>query len=211
LRRYAQDKEDERVRLEREVNPDAIQVPYVKLRHWWYGFGVFLFGNILDFAALGIVPAAIVVLIGSWALVLNVFTASRILGEQKSVQDFVAAGLIITGIIMAVAGRPTVTTLWTTEAMDHCGSKCDSRGLVGRLGEPGAYVAVLVLFVLVGTTITTVSIFGTGQCAVPQDAQTSKDDTKPWVRILCVLPKACYQKPPCTVQHPPEFMGLFLD
>lgn len=45
-----------------------------------YNNHLFYKGNGLDFAALAMVPAAVVVCVGSWCLILNLFTATWILG-----------------------------------------------------------------------------------------------------------------------------------
>lgn len=187
IQKLAQDKEDKKT----AEDEDHKQIPYIKLKLWWVGFGVFLFGNILDFVALGLVPAAVVILVGSWALVLNLFTATAILGEQRTTTDYFAAGLIIVGIIVAVVGRPTVNTLWTTEQTDVCGTNCDTSGLQERLQETDAYVATIILFILVGSVIAVVSLKGGGQCGpAVGGGQKDEGNVPNWVKFLYVAQAA---------------------
>lgn len=110
IQKYAADTEDRTAKADGR-EPTA----YIKLKWFWVGTIVFIAGNGLDFAALAMVPAAVVVCVGSWALILNLFTASKILGEERTSSDYVAACLIIVGIVLAMSGRPIVDTVWTME------------------------------------------------------------------------------------------------
>lgn len=148
IQKYAADTEDRTAKAEGR-EPTA----YIKLKWFWVGTIVFIAGNGLDFAALAMVPAAVVVCVGSWALILNLFTASKILGEERTSSDYVAACLIIVGIVLAMSGRPIVDTVWTMEAYDACGTACDTEGLLERFQEPTAVAAILVLFILEASTV----------------------------------------------------------
>jgi hypothetical protein len=75
-------------------------------------------------------------------------------------------------------------------ATDHCGTVCDSEGLTERMTQPAAYLAIIFLFFLVLSIIATVSMFGTGQCAVPADANTDKKAAPSWVKVLYIAQAA---------------------
>lgn len=51
----------------------------MKIRLWWFGLAVFAGGNILDFIAFGLTGQTVVILVGCWALCVNLYTAPIIL------------------------------------------------------------------------------------------------------------------------------------
>lgn len=92
-----------------------------------------------DFIAFGLTGASVVIVVGCWALVVNLYTAPKILHEKRSIIDLIAGGMIIAGISLAVGallstGREDPD--WTAEE------------LVDRFIDPLVLVLLAVVIVL---------------------------------------------------------------
>eukprot|EP00038_Savillea_parva_P021527 m.35169 g.35169 ORF g.35169 m.35169 type:complete len:504 (+) comp5249_c0_seq1:121-1632(+) len=121
------------------IEEDRAPIFYLKQKMWWLGIFVFAVGNILDFVAFGLTGASVVIVVGCWALVVNLYTAPKILHESRSIIDIVAGGMIMIGIGMAVgallsAGREDPD--WTAEE------------LVDRFIEPSVLILIAVVIII---------------------------------------------------------------
>eukprot|EP00035_Acanthoeca_spectabilis_P021354 m.437772 g.437772 ORF g.437772 m.437772 type:complete len:392 (+) comp18152_c0_seq1:89-1264(+) len=125
--------------LAKATEEDRAPIFYLKQKMWWLGIFVFAVGNILDFIAFGLTGASVVIVVGCWALVVNLYTAPKILHEKRSIIDLIAGGMIIAGISLAVGallstGREDPD--WTAEE------------LVDRFIDPLVLVLLAVVIVL---------------------------------------------------------------
>ena len=82
---------------------------------WAVGFLIFAVGNGGDFVALGITKQSVVTLVGSWALVVNTFTARCLLREIVHPLDVFASFLIIGGIVLTVTFSGKDSPEWPIE------------------------------------------------------------------------------------------------
>lgn len=76
---------------------------YLKSATWRFGFFLFVCGSILCFVALGSIGPSLLVIISSFALVINLVASPWLLEEMRRTQDLVAVFLIISGIAMAIS------------------------------------------------------------------------------------------------------------
>eukprot|EP00037_Helgoeca_nana_P021358 m.215408 g.215408 ORF g.215408 m.215408 type:complete len:417 (-) comp25615_c0_seq4:351-1601(-) len=133
--------------LARSTTEGDAPVFYLKQKMWWVGIVVFALGNILDFIALGLTGASVVIVVGCWALAVNLYTAPKILKEKRSLIDLIAGAMIVVGISMAVgallaSGREDPG--WTAEE------------LVDRFIDPLVLILLSIVIVLaIGTYIST--------------------------------------------------------
>ena len=84
--------------------PAERQASYTSLWRWWFGFFCVVVGSICDFAALSMAPQSVVMPVGAFTLVCNLFFAHTWLGEPVTARDIRATGYIIAGAaLVAVA------------------------------------------------------------------------------------------------------------
>lgn len=75
---------------------------YLKSKTWRLGFFLFVCGSVLCFVSLGWIGPSLLVIISSFALVMNLVMSPWLLEEARRTQDMVAVVLIIAGISMAI-------------------------------------------------------------------------------------------------------------
>ena len=83
------------------------ELDYVKTCTWRTGFGLFTFGSIMAFVAIGIVGPSVIVVVSAFALVVNLVLSPRILGEARRWSDWVAVFFIVVGICLAITATET--------------------------------------------------------------------------------------------------------
>lgn len=88
------------------LRPLAMQRPYPKRPLWWVGMALILSGSAADFVALTLAPQSIVATLGCLTLVAQVIWAPLLLGERLSPRHYVATGLILIGVSLAVVYGP---------------------------------------------------------------------------------------------------------
>jgi magnesium transporter len=86
--------------------PIPEQRPYTKRPLWWVGMSLILFGSVADFVALTLAPQSVVATLGCLTLVAQVVWAPLILGERLGVRHYIATGMIIIGVVLAVVYGP---------------------------------------------------------------------------------------------------------
>lgn len=139
LQKLSHDQESELAK--RENRPVKF---YLKQKMWWIGISVFVAGNVMDFIAFGMTGQSTVILVGCWALCVNLYTAPKILNEERSIIDLIAAGMIMLGIGLAVGAGNREDKEWTTEE------------LLDRYTKPLVLVLLSIVFIIcVITYITT--------------------------------------------------------
>jgi len=109
---------------------------YLKNKEWWMAMAVFTVGNILDFVAFSMTGQTIVILVGCWALCVNLITAPKILKEKRKLMDLVSIVIIFTGIGLAVGGSSHTDREWTTEQ------------LVARYADPASAILLAIIFLI---------------------------------------------------------------
>jgi uncharacterized membrane protein len=91
------------VSLSKSTRGDKLQ-SYYKQWRWWGGLGFVIFGSCGDFIALYFAPQSIVMPMGAFTLIANLFFASAWLGEKLVVNDVIGTVCIVFGGIgIAVA------------------------------------------------------------------------------------------------------------
>lgn len=89
-----------------ERRPKAQQRPYAQRAVWWVGMSMILFGSFADFVALTLAPQSVVAALGCLTLVATVIWAPLVLGERLSVRHYIATGMIVVGVVLAVVYGP---------------------------------------------------------------------------------------------------------
>lgn len=89
-----------------ERRPKAQQRPYAQRAVWWVGMSMILFGSFADFVALTLAPQSVVAALGCLTLVATVIWAPLVLGERLSVRHYIATGMIVIGVVLAVVYGP---------------------------------------------------------------------------------------------------------
>lgn len=80
--------------------------PYTSRPLWWIGMSMVIIGSIADFAALALAAQSIVATLGCLTLVAQVVWAPLILGEKFTTRHYMSTGIILIGVVFAVAFGP---------------------------------------------------------------------------------------------------------
>eukprot|EP00040_Diaphanoeca_grandis_P028108 m.161492 g.161492 ORF g.161492 m.161492 type:complete len:572 (+) comp31238_c0_seq5:402-2117(+) len=120
---------------------------YLCNKEWWAAMAVFTVGNILDFVAFSMTGQTIVILVGCWALCVNLITAPKILKEKRRLIDLISILIIFTGIGLAVGGSSHTDREWTTEQ------------LVNRYADPASAITLAVVFIICITSFTITRLY----------------------------------------------------
>lgn len=81
-------------------------VVYYKQPWWWFGFTIFLAGQIINVVAMPLAPQAMLSSLGAWALVFNAIFAWAILSERLYALELLAIGGIVMGVLMVILTTP---------------------------------------------------------------------------------------------------------
>jgi len=99
--------QEEATKAAEEEEREEGELDYVKTCTWRTGFGLFVFGSILAFVAIGIVGPSVIVVVSAFALVVNLVFSPKILGEARRWSDWVAVFFIVVGICLAITATET--------------------------------------------------------------------------------------------------------
>lgn len=101
----------------------AAERPYWCENQWLLGGAVWLMGNIACFAASSLAPQSLLSCLNVWNIVVALFIGHYVFGELVTTRAVISGGVLVVGLIWAIATGPKHFRLETVETlMQACGN-----------------------------------------------------------------------------------------